>query len=187
MKKILAEIVAFFKKLFGKLFGSTATTTPSPTPAPAPTPSPTPVTPPSTPAPTLPQGVTLKDPINGLVQIDAAEAVFPNQLYCVFPLLPFLKTGSQAFATVNWNTSSAKLSDQGVGLWVRVSKLVPTKNADGSDGWGNSKPLVWLDNAWSIGSEYDTWDKAIKEATVIATRMATANPGNGGAGFGPNK
>lgn len=136
----------------------------------------------------LPSGVTYVDSVNGLFKIEAADAVYPAQLYCVRPDLAGIPAGTQAFATANWNSSSAKIADQGLGLHGRVNTMVPAKNADGSDGWANSNPIVWIDNAWSIGAEFDTWDKAIAKAVEIATNLAkaAANPGNGGAGFVPH-
>src|SRR5690348_13047722 len=95
----------------------------------------------------LPAGVTYVDSVNGLFKIDAADAVYPGQLYCVRPDLAGIPAGTQAFATANWNSSSAKLADQGLGLHGRVNTVVPAKNADGSDGWANSNPIVWINNA----------------------------------------
>ena len=135
--------------------------------------------------PLLPAGVTLVDAVNGLVKIDAADAIHPGQLWAAAPTLASLSPGSQAYATVNWNTAAAKSADQGLGLHTRVNTMVPAKNPDGTEGWGNSNPIVWIDNAWSIGSEFATWDAAIAQAVVIATRMANATPGDG-AGFSPH-
>jgi|SRR5690348_12580521 len=132
----------------------------------------------------LPAGVSYADPVNGLFKIDAADAIYPAQLYCVRPDLAGIPADTQAYATGNWNSSSAKMSDEGLGLWARVDKMVPAKNADGSDGWTRAYPMQWIDNAWSIGAEFDTWDKVIAQAVVIANRLAHASTGSG-AGFGP--
>lgn len=150
--------------------------------------------PPAEPAPApatalanLPAGVTYVDSVNGLFKIDAADAVYPAQLYCLRPDLAGIPADTQAFATGNWNSSSAKMSDEGLGLWARVDKMVPAKNADGSEGWTRAYPLQWIDNAWSIGAEFDTWDKVIAKAVEIATNLAkaAANTG-GGSGFVPH-
>ena len=146
------------------------------------------VTSPPVAVPLLPAGVTLVDSVNGLVKIDAADAVdpaHPGQLWAAAPMLASLTPGSQAYATVNWNTAAAKSADQGLGLHTRVNTMVPAKNPDGTEGWGNSNPIVWIDNAWSIGSEFATWDAAIAQAVAIATRMANATPGDV-AGFSPH-
>lgn len=134
-------------------------------------------------APVLPAGVTLADAVNGLVKIDAAEAVWPGQLWACFPTLAALATGSQAWATVNYNTAAAKAAGNGLGLHSRVNTMVPAKNADGTDGWTNSDPFVWIDNAWSIGAEFSTWDAVTAQAVAIATRGA--HPHDGGGGFVP--
>lgn len=132
----------------------------------------------------LPAGVSYVDPVNGLFKIAVADAIYPGQLYCVRPDLAGIAPGTQAFATGNWNSSSAKMADDGLGLWVRVDKMVPAKNADGSDGWTSAYPLQWIDNAWSIGAEFDTWDKVVAQAVVIANRLAHASTGSG-VGFSP--
>ena len=154
------------------------------TPPAPPIPVPAPVATAPEPLPGLPAGVTYADATNGLFKIDAADAVYPGQLYCVRPDLAGIPAGTQAYATANWNTSSAKVADQGLGLHVRVNTMVPAKDADGSNGWANSNPLVWIDHAWSIGAEFDTWDKAVAQAVVIANRLAHASTG-GGSGFSP--
>jgi hypothetical protein len=150
------------------------------------------VTSPPAPAPSvpvqpanLPAGVTYMDQVNCLFKIDAADAIYPGQLYCVRPDMAGIAPDTQAFATGNWNSSSAKMSDEGLGLWARVDKMVPAKNADGSDGWTRAYPMQWIENAWSIGAEFDTWDKAIAQAVVIANRLAHASTGSG-SGFVPH-
>lgn len=138
------------------------------------------VTPPAPPLPVLPAGVTLVDTVNGLVKIDAAESVWPGQLWACLPTLAALATGSQAWATVNYNTAAAKAANNGLGLHSRVNTMVPAKNADGTDGWKNSDPFVWIDNAWSIGAEFSTWDAVTAQAVAVATRGAHPNAGGGG-------
>jgi hypothetical protein len=139
------------------------------------------------PALNLPAGVTYVDSINGLVKLDAADAVYPGQHWCVFPMLAEVPAGTQAWATINYNTATAKSADNGLGLHVRVNTMITAKNSDGTEGWTNSYPFVWLDNAWSVGSEFPTWDAAIAKAVEMATNLvkAAANTG-GGSGFVPH-
>lgn len=141
----------------------------------------TPPAPPITGAPptTWPSGITLIDSANGLVRIDAAEAVFPGKLYAVAPSLPRFDPQSQAYATVAYNTSYGASADQGLGMHIRVNTMVPVSTPTGiAPKFTNSNPYQWIANAYTIGSEFDTWPKAIERAVFVAGNLAkaAANP-----------
>lgn len=156
------------------------TTEPAPSPADSAPPDQT-VAPPDQTAPPpatdesngLPAGVTLIDPVNGLVRIEATESIFPGQGWACIPTLAVLTPGSQAYATVDYNCSTKKNLDDAHGLadHSRVNTMVPATIA-GVPSWTNSSPFVWLEHARTVGAEFATWPTAIAEAVRMATNMA---------------
>ena len=173
--------------------GQTIHVLPSDPPAPAVSPVVVNVHPAPTPAPvtapvvvTLPAGVSIADATNGLVKIDAADAVFPGQLYSVAPSLPFFDPQSQAYATVAYNTAYGASADEGLGMHVRVNTMIAVASPTGLTGkFTNSVPYQWIPNAYTIGAEFDTWDKAIARAVVVATNLSKPPVNGNGAGFSP--
>lgn len=146
---------------------------------------PEPVVPPSPAHGTFPAGVTLVDTLNGLVKIDAAEAIHPGQLYACQPSLALLGRHSQAFATVAYNCAYGKSADEGLGMHLRVNTMVvvPVQNALTPE-YTNSYPFIWVQDAWTVGAEFDTWDTAIAHAVFMAGNLAKGITG-GNAGFVP--
>jgi hypothetical protein len=104
-------------------------------------------------------GVTFVDVDNGLVHIDALDVIAPGQTFCAFPAIASLDPTGQGHATVEWNTASAKLSDQGFGLWSGVMPMIKQDSAGRP--WVPNNRANWIRNAWSEGAEFTDWQSVI--------------------------
>ena len=117
-------------------------------------------------AASLPGGVTLVDKVNGLVAFDASiNPALAGQSFCVFPALALFDKGSQAAATIIFNTAMAKGAEQnGLGLWIRVSKVVADVGGAAFAPFKLPVPPEWIDKAWTFGAEVNTWDAVLTAA-----------------------
>lgn len=114
----------------------------------------------------LPPGVSLVDKVNGLVAFDPSiNPALAGQSFCVFPALALFDKGSQAAATIIFNTANAKGAEvNGLGLWIRVSKVVANVGGAAFAPFKMPVPPEWIDNAWTFGSELNTWDAVLTAA-----------------------
>ena len=114
----------------------------------------------------LPPGASLVDKVNGLVAFDASiNPALAGQSFCVFPALALFDKGSQAAATIIFNTGMAKGAEQnGLGLWIRVSKVVANVGDAAFAPFKLPVPPEWIDKAWTFGAEVNTWDAVLTAA-----------------------
>jgi hypothetical protein len=105
-------------------------------------------------------GVTFVDVDNGLVHIDILDTEAPGLTFCAYPALVSLNPMGQGYATVEWNSASAKLSDNGFGMWAGVMPMV--KQDSVVRPWAPNNKADWIPNARSVGSEFASWPVVIE-------------------------
>lgn len=140
----------------------------------------------------FPAGVTIADPVNGLVFIDPSASGNPDtagQMFACLPALAAFDAKSQAAYTISQNVEDEAGAERGLGIHPRVRPMVATPNERNPFVYapmiiGETMDRVpYLDKAWSITG--DTWPAVLANLKPGHWQLPTNNGPGTGAGHVP--
>lgn len=163
----------------------TAKAAPSPPVAAPPKADPFPIPPALPPVEELPKGVEIvhtDDAGDALVSFDPVRygAKFAGQLFAVWPMRQYVSDNTLESATLEWNCGEGRIADANPNwFYARVNRMLPNGLGGFQPQGGGNHGEQWIANAWTVGSDNDTWDAVIDHLQNHWQLPTNNGPGSG--------